>query len=255
MPLPYRYFTRNTGRNIGRNRPGTGLWPISLTKSMRKSGANGCGSCGSAIAALILIAAVVLVVAGIAGWRGYEYYQAQRAAESGAQFEAASALAEGRQAGRGGGGLRQDRADRHLGLSRAGAPARRPRSRSPRDKAAAVKDFDAITADDSVDRKFRDLAAIRAGFLLVDSAPLADMEQRLEPLTGAQAHLPSYRARIARAVGLPRQGYGGDQALVRHDRRRPRKPGGDARACRGAACTRRHREGMTAWRRARDMWS
>ena len=132
-----------------------------------------------------LIAIVVLlVVGGVAGWRGYEYYQSQRAAESGAQFEAAVALAEG--------GKMEEAAAAFDKIAQTGtsgyrvlAQLRAAAVTAPRDKAAAVKGFDAIAADTSVDAIFRDLAAIRAGLILVDSAALSDMEQRLEPLTGA----------------------------------------------------------------------
>src|SRR6202040_196900 len=39
--------------------------------------------------------------------------------------------------------------------------------------------------DKSVGQAIQDLAALRSGFLLVDSAPYSEMQQRLEPLTGA----------------------------------------------------------------------
>jgi hypothetical protein len=46
----------------------------------------------------------------------------------------------------------------------------------------AVKAYDDIAANTSLDTNWRDLAAIRAGLLLVDTAPLADMKRRLDPL-------------------------------------------------------------------------
>src|SRR5262249_56140372 len=41
-----------------------------------------------------LIAACIVVVLGVGGWRGYEWWQAKQAAQSGAAFEQAVALAE-----------------------------------------------------------------------------------------------------------------------------------------------------------------
>jgi hypothetical protein len=49
-----------------------------------------------------------------------------------------------------------------------------------------VAAYDAITKDASVGKIFQELAAVRAGMLLVDTAPLAEMTQRLEPLTLAK---------------------------------------------------------------------
>jgi hypothetical protein len=133
----------------------------------------------------LILAVAVLVVAGVAGWRGYEYYQSKQAAESGAQFEAAMSLAEA--------GKLDEAIAAFDKIAQTGTSGYRVLARlraasvtAPRDKAAAVKGFDAVAADSSIDSKLRDLAAIRAGFLLVDSAPLPEMQQRLEPLTGAQ---------------------------------------------------------------------
>ena len=48
--------------------------------------------------------------------------------------------------------------------------------------ADAVKAYDAIAADRSVEQTFQDLAGVRAGLLLVDTATLADLRTRLDPL-------------------------------------------------------------------------
>lgn len=132
----------------------------------------------------LILVVVVLVVGGVAGWRGYEYYQAQRAAESGAQFEAAIALAEA--------GKTEDATAAFDKIIQSGTAGYRVLARLraagilvASDKAAAVKGFDAVVSDASVDARLRDLAAIRVGFILVDSAALSEMEKRLEPLTGS----------------------------------------------------------------------
>ena len=48
--------------------------------------------------------------------------------------------------------------------------------------ADAVKAYDDLAADGSLGATWQDLAGLRAGLLLVDSAPLADMRRRLDPL-------------------------------------------------------------------------
>ena len=52
-----------------------------------------------------------------------------------------------------------------------------------RDPKAAVAIYDQLAADGSVGRVLQDLAALRAGTILVDTAPYSEIAQRLEPLT------------------------------------------------------------------------
>lgn len=131
-----------------------------------------------------LIALVVLVIAGVGAWRGYDYWQGQEAAKAGTAFEAAMTLAEA--------GKHQEAADAFAKVAKEGAGGyptlariREAAEIAPRDAKAAVAAFDAIAVDSGVGQRFQDLAALRAGFLLVDTAPLDDMRRRLEPLAGA----------------------------------------------------------------------
>lgn len=131
---------------------------------------------------IVLIAAAVLIVAGIAGWRGYEYYVGKKAAEAGAQFETALALAdEGKQA-------EAEAAFAKIGVDapqgyRVLARFRAAAGLATAKQADAVKAFDALAADGTLGPIWQDLAAVRAGLLLVDTAPLADLQKRLDPLT------------------------------------------------------------------------
>ena len=133
----------------------------------------------------LILAAVVLVVAGIGGWRGYEYYQNQRAAEAGAQFEAAMALAEGGKLQEAEQAFAKIAADGTSGY-RLLAQLREAEAMAPRDRAAAVAVFDKVAANSGAGARFQDLASVRAGFLLVDNAAFADMEKRLQTASGAQ---------------------------------------------------------------------
>ena len=133
----------------------------------------------------LIVGAALLVVIGIGGWRGYEYLQNQRAAESGAQFEAAMALAEG--------GQLEEAEKAFAKIATDGTPGYRLLARlreagamAARDRAAAVAVFDQVAGDTAAGSRFQDLAAVRAGFLLVDSAAFSDMEKRLQPASGAQ---------------------------------------------------------------------
>jgi hypothetical protein len=131
---------------------------------------------------IYLIALAVLIIAGMAAWRGYEYWVAKKAAAAGAQFEAAIALSE-----------EGKRAEAEAAFAKVAAEAPAGYRVLARMRAAgalaqskatdAVKAYDEISADASLGAIWQDLAAVRAGLLLVDTAPLTEMRRRLEPAT------------------------------------------------------------------------
>jgi hypothetical protein len=134
---------------------------------------------------IFIIAIAIIIIAGIGGWRGYEYWVAQKAAAAGAQFEAAVTLSE-----------QGKHAEAEAAFAKAAAEAPGGYQVLARFRAAtalaqagktaeAVKAFDALAADGALGPLWQDLAAIRAGMLLVDTAPFNEMKTRLEPLTEA----------------------------------------------------------------------
>lgn len=130
------------------------------------------------------IAACIVVVIGIGAWRGYEWWQAKQAAQSGAAFEQAVSLAES--------GKHQEAAAAFAKLAADGTPGYRILARlreaaelTPTDRKAAVAAYDAIAADNRAGPVVQDLAAVRAGFLLVDTAPYSEILRKLEPAAGA----------------------------------------------------------------------
>jgi hypothetical protein len=129
-----------------------------------------------------IIAALILVIVAVGGWRGYEWWQAKRAAEAGAAFEQAVTLAES--------GKRQESEAAFAKLATDGTAGYRVLARlreaaelGHTDRNAAVKAYDEIAADKSVGTVMQDLAALRSGFLLVDSSSYGELRARLEPLT------------------------------------------------------------------------
>jgi hypothetical protein len=130
---------------------------------------------------IYVIIAAVLIVAGIGGWRGYEYLLAKRAAAAGADFEAAMTLSE-----------QGKHAEAEAAFAKVAAEAPGGYRLLARMRAAAalaqikpgdaVKAFDELSVDTSLGPTWQDLAAVRAGMLLVDTASLADMRRRLDPL-------------------------------------------------------------------------
>lgn len=131
---------------------------------------------------IYIIALAVLIVAGIGGWRGYEYWVSQKAAAAGAAFESAVTLSEQGKHAEAQAAFTKVVTDAPKGyavLARFRAAAELGQVK-PED---AVKAYDALAADGSLGATWQDLAALRAGLLLVDTASFADLRKRLEPLT------------------------------------------------------------------------
>jgi hypothetical protein len=131
-----------------------------------------------------LIAVCVLVVVGVAAWRGYQWWEAKQAAQSGAAFEQAVTLAAA--------GKHQEAEAAFAKLATDGTAGYRVLARlreaaelSTTDSKGAVAAYDEIAADKSAGQIIEDLAAVRAGFLLVDTAPYSEIRDRLEPLAAA----------------------------------------------------------------------
>jgi hypothetical protein len=128
-----------------------------------------------------IIAGAILIVAAVGGWRGYDYLERKNAQEAGAQFEDAMTLAEA--------GKHQEAADAFAKVAKGSAGGYRTLARlreaselGSRDAKAGAAAFDALAADSGIGQRFQDLASLRAGFLLADTAPFDDMRRRLEPL-------------------------------------------------------------------------
>jgi hypothetical protein len=130
------------------------------------------------------IALMILVVLGVGGYRGWEWWQTKKAAEAGAIYDSASELAEQGKLAEAETAFAKVVAEGTPGY-RALARLRAAAAVAERDRAAAVAAYDAIASDSSVDRTLQELAGVRAGLLLVDSASLGDMTKRLDPLAQA----------------------------------------------------------------------
>jgi hypothetical protein len=131
---------------------------------------------------IYIIAVAVLIVAGIGGWRGYQWWEAKKAAEAGAAFEAAVTLSEQGKHAEAEAAFAKVAAQAPSGY-RALARLRAAAELAATDPKQAVKAYDELAGDGSLGETMQDLAAVRAGLLLVDSAALSQMRQRLEPLT------------------------------------------------------------------------
>lgn len=132
----------------------------------------------------LIIGGAILIVVLVGGWRLYEWYEAKQAAEAGAAFNSAMTLStEGKHA---------EAEAAFAKVAETGSAGYRDLARlqaageiAQRDPKAAVERYDAIASDTRMAQTMRDLAAVRAGLLLVDTAPYETMRERLEPAASA----------------------------------------------------------------------
>jgi hypothetical protein len=139
---------------------------------------------------LVIIAIAILIVAGVGGWRGYSYLEAKKSAEAGAAFDRAVDLSEQNKHAEAEAAFTKLAAEAPSGY-RTLARLRAASEASSRDPQAAVKLYDDIAADRSIAATEQDLAKIRAGALLLETAPYDAMLARLEPastITGTYRH-------------------------------------------------------------------
>lgn len=135
---------------------------------------------------VLIVAAAVLIVAAVAGWRIYDYWENKKAAQFGDQYEAASALADQG---------KHDEARAAFDKLAAGGAAgyrvlaqlRAAAELAATDPKAAVAAYDALAGNSATGQPLQDLAAVRAGLILVDTAGFDEMRSRMEPLSGAGA--------------------------------------------------------------------
>ena len=179
----------------------------------------------------LIIGVAILLVAAVGAWRGYEFWQARKAAEAGAAYEAALKLSdEGKhsEAEEAFGKLAAQGTSGYRVLAR----MRQAAELGATDPKAGIAAYDAIAGEPGAPL-VRELAAIRAAFLLVDTAKLDEMAQRLEPLTSRQ-QLPPHRAGIAGSLGLAQRRCRGGAQMGRGRRQRSRSAARRALAGRSA---------------------
>jgi hypothetical protein len=129
----------------------------------------------------LIIGVAILVIAAVGAWRGYEFWQARKAAEAGAAYESALKLSDE--------GKHSEAEEAFAKLAAQGTSGYRVLARmrqaaelAATDPKAGVAAYDAIAGEPGP-ALIRELATVRAAFLLLDTAKFDEMAQRLEPLT------------------------------------------------------------------------
>lgn len=129
----------------------------------------------------LILALAVAIVIGSGGWKFWQGQQQKAAETADEKFQSAMvASRDGKTAEALAGfqALAKDAPKGYATLARLRAAA----ELSATDRAGAIKAFDALSTDASLDQLFRDDARLRAALLRVDGADRKEMEERLMPL-------------------------------------------------------------------------
>ena len=142
----------------------------------------------------VFIGAAVLLVVGVAAHRGYEYWHSNNASASGDRFVAALDLASNQKTDEAIAALSEIEKD-GTGSYPVLAKLRVAALQAEKgDKAAAIASFQAISKDTAVPALVRDVAKLRAAFLLVDTAGYDQVAAEAEVLS-SDGHALRYSAR------------------------------------------------------------
>lgn len=147
----------------------------------------------------IAIGLAVAIVVGTAGWRGYEYWDSNNSSQSGDRFIAALTLAsEGKndEALAALGAIEKDGTGAYPVLAKMRAASVQ---QAKGDAAAAVETYRQIGNDNTAPQAVRDLAKMRAAFILVDTGSYEQVAAEAEILS-SQGHVLANSAR--EALGL-----------------------------------------------------
>lgn len=124
----------------------------------------------------LIVAVCLVVVVGVAGFKGWQYWQQTQAEAAGEAFFAAVKLADD---GKGDEALKQFEAVGHAGYGQLAALRSAAALATAGKPADAVAAYDAVASDARAATPLRQLAKIRAAYLLADTASAADLGGRV----------------------------------------------------------------------------
>ncbi len=147
----------------------------------------------------LMIAGCVVLVVAVGGFKGWQYWQAQLAEKAGMDWYNAIALSEGGKTAEAEVAFDQITNSDHKGYSVLAKLSQAARLGQEGKTAEAVKIYDSVAADSSVDQPLQDLARVRAGYLLVDTSDVSDLASRL---SGLEAGNSSWRHAVREILAL-----------------------------------------------------
>ena len=157
----------------------------------------------------LIVGAAIAVVIGTAAWTGYSSWVKSKANASGDAFSQALTLSADGKTEEAEAALAAMQADSYGAYPLLARMRLATLAAEKGDAAGAVTAFDAVAADTSVPGPIRDLAKLRAAYLLVDSGSYADVASRAETLTG-ETNALRHSAREALGLSAWKEGKSAD---------------------------------------------
>lgn len=133
----------------------------------------------------VIIALCVAVILGVGGWKGWQAWQQSRAETAGARFTAAMAFIGDNKAEQGRKLLAEIAKDGPAGYSALARMHLAAEDAKAGRVDQAIKAYDELSENGSLDALTRGLARIRAGYLLLEQGKRAELEKRVKPLDAA----------------------------------------------------------------------
>jgi hypothetical protein len=131
-----------------------------------------------------ILGAAAGVVVCVGAWTAYKHYAQQQAEATGGRFQDAIALAQSGKTSDAAAALGAIEKDGSAGYPTL-ARFRLAAETATDNRSDGIKAYDALAADGSIGPLLQNLAKVRAGYLMVDSASYADIAAKIESLTGA----------------------------------------------------------------------
>ncbi|CUW39035.1 conserved protein of unknown function(Uncharacterised domain UPF0070, N-terminal,21-63) [Magnetospirillum sp. XM-1] len=130
----------------------------------------------------LLTAAAVALVLSVAGWQGWQGWDAKQRQAASSRYSETSALVEQGKKDEASEVLAKLAAEGPKGYRLLAELRRADMAQQAGDFAGAAALYSKIAADSGVDKVYRDMSAIRAAYLVLDTSDPAAVEKSVEPL-------------------------------------------------------------------------
>lgn len=147
----------------------------------------------------LILAGCVGIVVLVGSYKGWQYWQAQLAEKAGMEWYNAITLSDAGKIAEADAAFDEITKSGHKGYSVLAKLSQAARLGQDGKSSDAVQIYDGVAADTAIDQPLRDLAKVRAAYLLVDTDSVSDLTSRLSGLDGSNS---SWRHAVREILAL-----------------------------------------------------